>query len=172
MIGHSFGAAMATIGAARYALKRPMIRVSCHTFGSPRVGGEEWRQLVHSMPNLKVIRVENGADPYVLLPSGSDWKHVGHAIEFAPHISGIVDGFHIKAHRFGRERGSNNGNMLYRCPGVNALLQGQTTQGKLDHGMKAYVERVEGSGEKWVTDFAGMSGDGVSGTDNERRTIA
>ena len=54
MTGHSFGAAMATIGAVRYALKHPMIRVSCHVFGSPRVGGEDFRQLVHSVPNLKV----------------------------------------------------------------------------------------------------------------------
>lgn len=53
--GHSFGAGLATIGAMRYAVLQPMIRVSCNAFGSPRVGGTEFRSLVHSLPNLKVI---------------------------------------------------------------------------------------------------------------------
>ena len=57
------------------------MRVSCHVFGSPRVGGEEWRQAVHSVPNLRIYRAENGSDPYVMLPNGNEWVHCGHAIQ-------------------------------------------------------------------------------------------
>ena len=53
--GHSFCATLASIGAMRYATQQPMIRVSCCVYGSPRVGGPDFRWLVHSLPNLKVI---------------------------------------------------------------------------------------------------------------------
>jgi len=56
-MGHSFGAALATIGSVRYAALHPMMRVSCCGFGCPKVGGMDFRQLVHSFPNLKVCVV-------------------------------------------------------------------------------------------------------------------
>mmetsp|Transcript_16906 Transcript_16906/g.38031 ORF Transcript_16906/g.38031 Transcript_16906/m.38031 type:complete len:971 (-) Transcript_16906:620-3532(-) len=52
--GHSFGAALSTIAATRYAAMYPMMVVSCHAFGSPRVGGIDFRRFVNSLPNLKV----------------------------------------------------------------------------------------------------------------------
>ena len=54
MTGHSFGAAMALIAAARFASSRPMLRVMCQAFGCPRVGAVNFRHLVNSLPNIKV----------------------------------------------------------------------------------------------------------------------
>jgi len=50
--GHSFGGVLATFGAMRYAEKYPMMTVSCHVFGTPKVGGSLMRQFIHSLPNL------------------------------------------------------------------------------------------------------------------------
>lgn len=192
MTGHSFGAALATIGAMRYAAAHPMMRVSCNVFGCPRIGGEDWRQLVHSMANLKVFRVENASDPYVILPNGAEWVQVGHGISVVDgssnSVAGSLDsdnssstsgsGIQFAARRFDRDRmGSNNGMFdLIKCPKVNfplGMAQGISTQGKADHEMKSYVEKLVKSGEKWFTDFVGMNGNGViSFADNERRLLA
>jgi len=83
--GHSFGASLATICATRYAAMYPMMVVSCHAFGSPRVGGIDFRRFVNSLPNLKVIRIEHGKDPFVFMPYGAKWMHVGHTITINPH---------------------------------------------------------------------------------------
>jgi len=47
-------------------------------FGSPKVGGTEFADMVHSLPNLRVMRVElaeAGRDVYTCLPEGSRWRH-------------------------------------------------------------------------------------------------
>ncbi|KAL3801529.1 hypothetical protein HJC23_000967 [Cyclotella cryptica] len=199
MTGHSFGAALATIGAMRYATAHPMMRVSCHVFGCPRIGGEDWRQLVHSVANLKVFRVENASDPYVLLPSGSEWVQVGHAIsvvdtgscagELTSGVAATNTGngssskntVQFTARRFDRDRIVSNSGMfdLIKCPkGLNLPrnitgIQGITTQGKVDHEMKCYADKIINSGDRWFTDFTGMEGNGViSFADNERRLLS
>ena len=50
--GHSFGGCLAIFGAMRYAEKFPMMTVSCHVFGTPKIGGCALRQFIHSLPNL------------------------------------------------------------------------------------------------------------------------
>jgi predicted lipase len=42
--GHSFGAALATIGSLRYVIDHPMNIVLCHAFGSPKVGAQNFRE--------------------------------------------------------------------------------------------------------------------------------
>lgn len=191
MTGHSFGAALATIGAMRYATSQPMMRVSCHLFGCPRIGGEDWRQLVHSLANLKVFRAENANDSYVLLPGGSEWVQVGHAISIVDTtITSSSEGnggtttasngssnVRFMARRFDRDRMTSNNGMfdLIKCPKVNlprGMTQGLTTQ-KVDHEMKSYVNKLTQSGDRWFTEFSGMNGNGViSFADNERRLLA
>ena len=78
--GHSFGGALSVIGAMRCAEKFPMMTVSCHVFGVPKLGGLVFRHFANSLPNLKVMRVEHGSDFYVDLPLGSQWEHAGHTI--------------------------------------------------------------------------------------------
>ena len=85
MTGSSFGAAMATLGSMRYATLCPQIRVAATVFGSPKLGGEEFCQMVHSLPNLRVVRVELAErDVYTCLPDGPKWRHAGHSISIAP----------------------------------------------------------------------------------------
>ena len=87
MTGSSFGAAMATLGSMRYATLCPQIRVAATVFGSPKVGGEEFCQMVHSLPNLRVVRVELAErDVYTCLPDGPKWRHAGHSISIAPTV--------------------------------------------------------------------------------------
>ena len=57
--GHSYGGALATIGAVRYAISNPLTAVSCHLFGAPKVGGIAFRHLSNSLPNLKVSRYKS-----------------------------------------------------------------------------------------------------------------
>ena len=81
----------------------------------------------------------------------------------------------FSARRCDRDRCSTC-NHLFRCAKVSLptylpSMQG-STQGKLDHEIKSYVDKLIRSGDKWFADFSGMEGNGVSGTDNERRTIA
>ena len=78
--GHSFGGALSIIGAARFAALNQMMTVSCIAYGVPKVGGLDFRHFVNSLPNLKMMRVEHGQDPYAHLPEGPKWHHVGHTI--------------------------------------------------------------------------------------------
>eukprot|EP00580_Thalassiosira_gravida_P000028 CAMPEP_0201608296 /NCGR_PEP_ID=MMETSP0492-20130828/7117_1 /ASSEMBLY_ACC=CAM_ASM_000837 /TAXON_ID=420259 /ORGANISM="Thalassiosira gravida, Strain GMp14c1" /LENGTH=479 /DNA_ID=CAMNT_0048073041 /DNA_START=27 /DNA_END=1466 /DNA_ORIENTATION=+ len=158
--GHAFGAAMATIAGMRYASSNSQMRVSCHVFGSPRIGGEEWRQMVHSVPNLRVYRVENGSDPYVSLPSSNNWVHCGHAIQ----INGDGTSVEFEARRFDRRPTAafNNKKMLGFA---------KTGKGKVDHQIQSYDKKLTRSGDKWFADFREVKGNGIQ-ANNERRTLA
>lgn len=78
--GHSFGGALSIIGATRYAAMYPMMTVCCYVFGTPKVGGLDFRHFANSLPNLKVFRCEYGHDMIVNQPSSVGWEHVGHTI--------------------------------------------------------------------------------------------
>eukprot|EP00986_Skeletonema_menzelii_P004337 scaffold1467_cov147-Skeletonema_menzelii.AAC.3 len=196
MTGHSFGGAMATIASLRYAMDNSQMRVLCHTFGCPRVGGEEWRQLVHSVPNLRLFRVEKAHDSFVNIPTGNEWVHCGHSIQFSDDAS-QGENVQFRAHRFDRSAphvslshtlqkvATDPGRVLKSVqsvatePGkvlrsvqskvVNIPIQG-SSNGK--DAIKSYVDKLSSSGDNWVTEFSGMKGKGVSGHDNEMRTLA
>ena len=178
MTGHSFGAALATIASFRYATSKPQMRVSCNVFGSPRVGGEEWRQLVHSVPNLRIYRAENGADPYVMLPNGNEWVHCGHAIQITD-LTGQQIGVDIKAHRFdgGSQAGTTttNGNLFDYVQALPKNLTqvgvGTSQQSKVDHEIQSYVEKLTRSGLQWFDNFC-EEGSGISGDDDEIRVLS
>ncbi|PHR74229.1 MAG: lipase [Arcobacter sp.] len=63
--GHSLGGALATVATKK--LKHPEL-AACYTYGSPRVGNEEWMLGIKS----PVYRLVNSADPVTMLPPGSD----------------------------------------------------------------------------------------------------
>ena len=171
MTGHSFGAATATIASLRYASANSQMRVSCNVFSSPRVGGEEWRQLVHSVPNLRIYRVENGSDPYVMLPSGSEWIQCGHAIQITDNESDGHVGSEFKARRFDRDQSTSTQNNLLGYVQAKVFSQG-SVDGKVSHEIQSYVEKLSTSGEQWFTDFCEVKGKGVSGENNEMRVLA
>lgn len=64
--GHSLGGALATIACKKLKFKQGIS--ACYTYGSPRVGDEEW------MENIKspIYRLVNSADPVTMLPPGDD----------------------------------------------------------------------------------------------------
>jgi pimeloyl-ACP methyl ester carboxylesterase len=90
--GHSYGGALACLGAVRLAAMHPSMTVSCHSFGASKVGDKSFRSLANSLPNLKIMRIEYGADPYVKMPevraveskSKACWTHSGHTILLTP----------------------------------------------------------------------------------------
>eukprot|EP00985_Skeletonema_marinoi_P005435 scaffold2354_cov141-Skeletonema_marinoi.AAC.1 len=195
MTGHSFGGVMATIASLRYAMDNSQMRVLCHTFGCPRIGGEEWRQLVHSVPNLRLYRVEKAHDSFVTMPTGHEWVHCGHSIQFGDAAQG--ENVKFTAHRF--DRSAPNVSLSHTLqkvatepvrvlksvqsvaaePGkvlrsvqskvVNIPIQG-SSNGK--DAIQSYVDKLSSSGDNWVTEFSGMKGKGVSGLNNEMRTLA
>ena len=107
--------------------------------------------MVHSNANLRIYRVENASDPYVLLPSGNEWVQCGHAIQ-------ISDSAEFKARRFDRENHNNNNLLGY--------VQAKVIP-KNHHDIQSYVEKLTQSGEKWFADFCEMKGKGVS-ANNEK----
>ncbi len=172
------------------------MRVICHTFGSPRIGGEEWRQLVHSVPNLRLYRVEKANDSFVTMPNGHDWVHCGHSIQFGD-VAQQVETEQFTAHRF--DRSAPNASLSQTLQKVasepvrvlksvqsvatepgkvlrsvqskvgNIPIQG-SSNGK--DAIQSYVDNLSSSGDSWFTEFSGMKGKGVSGLDNELRTLA
>lgn len=64
--GHSLGAALATVATKKLNFSHGI--AACYTYGSPRVGDEEW------VANIKtpIYRLVNSADPVTMLPPGVD----------------------------------------------------------------------------------------------------
>jgi len=54
MTGHSFGGILSTFSGEFFAREHPVMRISCHVFGCPRVHDLEFRRSAHSLPNFKV----------------------------------------------------------------------------------------------------------------------
>lgn len=178
--GHSFGGALALIGAVRCAESQQDITVSFHGFGIPKVGQENFRLRAHSLPNLRIIRVEHAADYYVDLPAGP-WEHIGHTIVIDyckdkkrtmvnPGESELVLA-HATAYKFGKKCPCSNVNLRGRY-----LIdpRGKKTQGKADHEMRNYLHAIEHfthMGSQWVTSFANELGNGIVMGENEVRSM-
>jgi len=185
MTGHSFGAALATLAAVRYASSRPMMRVLCQCFGSPRVGDAPFRHWANSLPNLRVMRVEYGADPWVYGPEGMPWTHAGHSIAVDGATVAALAGERgdvgpvgkdaeskseklskavpVRAYRFDKHRpGSDSGGSSAAAAWIGQTLAGHHhhhgEKGKADHELRAYVaaiERISSLGLRWPRDFVG-----------------
>lgn len=73
--GHSLGGALATLSSLYYAVKYPKIEVNCVTFGSPRVGCDDFASLF----NKKITnsyRYVNDNDPVPCVPTSIRFRHV------------------------------------------------------------------------------------------------
>lgn len=167
--GHSFGAALSIIGAARYAAYQPMIRVSCYAFGSPRVGGTDFRSWVHSLPNLKIVRMENRSDPYVNMPEmNGGWMHVGHTIWISSTTSKGKQATNVKAYKFDKRRRSSS----ILKTGMNAITKKGAA--KNDHDISSYrkvLHDIKTHSPSFVKSFVGEEGKGVNGSNNEGRFV-
>lgn len=157
--GHSFGAALAILAAFRYAMGRPELRVAALVTSSPKVGLEDFRLSAHSLPNLKIMRLELGlAKPH----STSAGCHVGHTIRIRPNVISPrspknhgQNSHLVKAYRFGDVDDSK---------GISKLFQ-------RDRDVADYVNALKDINH-WVTDYKRMDGAGVRGADNEARQMS
>lgn len=79
--GHSLGGALATVTAKR--LEHPAGIAACYTFGSPRVGDEEWVDGIKT----PLYRLVNAADCVTMLPPGQNTTTViAWAAQFVPWV--------------------------------------------------------------------------------------
>ena len=110
--GHSLGGALATIGAKKLTHKGGI--ASCYTFGSPRVGDEEW------ISNIKVpfYRVVNAADCVTMMPPSSvTISSLSWLLGFIPQIGKSIRSYIIS--KFGGYLHGGNMRYLTNCPDGN-----------------------------------------------------
>jgi len=186
--GHSFGAALATMSASRYATSFPMMRVSCLAFRCPKIGGIGWRLHVHSLPNLKIIRIENGL--YLEYPSESILTHVGHSIvldnissdsslastsaNLSPRSRTRKSYDNVRAFAYKFDKGSNHV-QTSKSRVFRLGKSGRNKQGKMSHTVQSYVNTITQfthMGIPWVVDYTGENvGKGVTGMRDEKRNM-
>jgi len=191
MVGHSLGGALAQLSGMRYANARPAIMVSCIVFGCPKVGNLDFRFYVNSLPNLKVMRIEYGSDPWINTPDHQTWNHAGHTISICKsekiekdstsigsnvNDSKLVnESIVVKAFKFGENRpdsgsGKKIGKILSKLPNNNKQEK------QLDHDIASYMNALRqistnGSGILWPKRYAGEDGSGVQGLNKEKRLV-
>lgn len=152
--GYSFGGALSILAALRYSNARPMVRVNSYPMGSPKVGFSEFRRLVNSSPNLRVMRLEFGQDGKCQLP-GQGGSHVGHTLVL---------------------NGSLGNNSLKVKEPVLAFKFEAPKHKKFKTSypdQRSYVvalEEIARLNLPWATDFVGTSGQGVV-INNETRQV-
>jgi predicted lipase len=83
LTGHSLGGALATIAAPFLSDMFPAKTVKCISFGSPRVGNENFVKWFQSTVDSNV-RIVNEHDPVPHLPLGSAYHHVSDGICIVP----------------------------------------------------------------------------------------
>lgn len=72
--GHSLGGALAQIATVYLGEAFPCLTITCHTFGSPRVGNKAFAKLISKMAS-DYVRVANTNDPVPMIPQLSCWSH-------------------------------------------------------------------------------------------------
>lgn len=108
--GHSLGGALATVAAKKLSHKGGL--AACYTFGSPRVGDEDW------IKNIKtpIYRVVNAADSVTMMPPNNDViVIVGWIIQFIPRFGKLIRAYLLS--KFGGYIHCGNMRYLTHCPG-------------------------------------------------------
>ncbi len=186
--GHSYGAMLALLGSMRYARLRPAMMVSCIGFGCPKVGALDLRHFVNSLPNLKVVRLENGFDPWVHIPDNPNYTHAGHTISIVPQTQSgkerknnnnntnekggakesVSEDVVVRAYKFGNDRPDSapNGKFIGK--------KGNRQEKQIDHDMSSYLGALEVIAKDntcWPRYFVGEEGSGVRGLNSEKRLV-
>ena len=173
--GYSYGAAMATLAAYRYANARPMMRVGCIPLASPKVGFSHFRHVVNSLPNLKVMRLELGQDSKCQGPTVGGW-HVGHTLVLST-TGGASSSSSSSSTAENKKNtttttATNNASVLaYKFDTPKHRKFFKTTYPDL----KKYISTLEEMSTlkcPWAKDFVNTpSGEGVVGVNNESRNV-
>ena len=158
--GHSLGGAVATIGTRRLDATRQV--AACYTYGSPRVGTEEWVGRLKS----PVYRIVNSADPVPMVPLGGTTiailakglRALGRTVPFLRVTVWLGDWIERTMRGYAH---SGNMRFLTNCSDgdfsktellyavswsrrVRGLLNGSKPWGKVlgDHGIKIYRQKM------------------------------
>ncbi|OEU19078.1 hypothetical protein FRACYDRAFT_237371 [Fragilariopsis cylindrus CCMP1102] len=176
--GYSYGAAMATLAAYRYANARPMMRVGCIPLASPKVGFSHFRHVVNSLPNLKVMRLELGQDSKCQGPTVGGW-HVGHTLVLSTSGGGSSTSSSSSSTAENKKNttttttaATNNASsvLAYKFDTPKHKKFFKTTYPDL----KKYISTLEEMSTlkcPWAKDFVNTSGEGVVGVNNESRNV-
>lgn len=153
--GHSLGGALATVATKKLMHKGGI--AACYTFGSPRVGDEEWTI------NIKtpVYRIVNAADPVTMLPPGAETiGFFAWLLNFVPYcgktirkilLSKFGGYFHTGDMRYltnCTNKNYNNVKLLYAVSfiyRIKAFLKKNTSFLKVpaDHSMSIYRKKLK-----------------------------
>lgn len=152
--GHSLGGALATV-ATKFLMHKGGL-AACYTFGSPRVGNDDW------VNNIKtpIHRVVNAADSVTMLPPGDvTISAFSFCFRFIPSIGEPISKW--LSEKFGRYMHAGNMRYLTNCkPGdysrvrvlysvsftyrIKALIVKSLSFGKLlsDHSINTYSKKL------------------------------
>ena len=152
--GHSLGGALATIATKKLMHKGGI--AACYTFGSPRVGDEDWTI------NIKtpIYRIVNAADPVTMLPPGAEIiGFFAWLFSFIPHFGKTIS--KILLSKFGgyfhtgdmryltncTNKNYNNVKLLYAVSfiyRIKAFLEKKVSFLKMpaDHSMSIYRKKL------------------------------
>lgn len=183
--GFSQGAALATICASQFASSYAMMRVSCIVFGSPKVGCEEFRLKNHSLPNLKIVRIQTEDDPFVNSPADTVFVHVGHTILLSTKSQSTMKPHsppnsprHVGNKKTLRAVYAYKFNTPPQAKSVFSRINKITPTNKKSyqqHSVNSYVNGLKSLKRlelPWPNDFVGENvGTGVQGMKNEKRNM-
>lgn len=165
--GHSFGGALATIAGVRYATLHPVIRANCIVFGSPRIGGKAFREYAHSLPNLKVVRLQHENDSAFAdsPPESLSFSHIGHTI--------LLEEKKAQAFKFDKNwKESNSKHGFRRLGGSIRKLDKKKKNDRSIHSYGNLIKKFTHLGAAWMTDFVGENiGKGVVVKDEKRGLV-
>ena len=119
--------------------------------------------------------MERRQDPYVGLPEGQGWSHVGHAIVLSSQIASFQacdELLTVNAYRFDTHRPPSNLVQLVKDSMCSISNIGRQKTGNEIHAYLRDLERIKDTGLSWVMEYEGDAGTGIYGDDNEVRLLA
>jgi triacylglycerol lipase len=129
--GHSLGAALATLAAARFRLQFAKPVYGIYTYGSPRVGNTEFQMRFNQLCQLTTFRYVNNADAVTRVPlRETSYRHIGTFVYF--NANGAIES---DVHWWNQFVDSVTGDVEGFLTGKVAALN--------DHSMKNYVARCK-----------------------------
>lgn len=125
--GHSLGGALATVAVKKITHNK---KAACYTFGSPRVGDEDWMLGIKS----PVYRIVNSADPVTMLPPGSETMDaLTFIFKFLPYVGDKVSEY-LERHFSGY---SHTGYMRY----LTNIENGEYNKARLLYSV-SFIRRI------------------------------
>ena len=118
--------------------------------------------------------MERRQDPFVSLPEGQGWSHVGHAIVLSNQtlpFQPCEEVLNVNAYRFDTHRPCSNFVQLVKESMCSISNLGRQKSGNEIHSYLKDMERFHESSLPWVLEYE-EAGTGIFGNDKEARLLA